>query len=101
MHSLSVVTKDWKYVYWPYAEDDFEPTEELYQLSTDRLELTNAAIYPENNSVLQDMRTIYNRTLQHWKDNAVPYHNYQPFAVVFDRDESWKQQKQPAKNKKR
>ena len=101
VHSLAVVTKQWKYIYWPYAEGDFEPTEEMYQLSTDRLELTNAAIDAENADSLEEMRLIYDRALQHWKDNAVPYHNYRIFGVIFDRDKTRQQMKQRVNNRKR
>jgi len=41
VHSMSVVTKDWKYIYWPYGADGFEPVEELYHTAKDPLELTN------------------------------------------------------------
>ena len=73
----------------------------MYQLSTDRLELTNAAIDAENADSLEEMRLIYDRALQHWKDNAVPYHNYRIFGVIFDRDKTRQQMKQRVNNRKR
>ena len=33
--SLSVLTKDWKYNYWWYGDEEMEPTEELFDLSND------------------------------------------------------------------
>ena len=41
--SYGVVTKDYKYIYWPYEAGDFEPTEELYHLAKDPHERKNLA----------------------------------------------------------
>ena len=40
-HALAVVTKDMKYIHWPYAAEGFESTDELYHLSKDPHELVN------------------------------------------------------------
>jgi arylsulfatase A-like enzyme len=85
-HSLSVVTRDWKYVYWPYDEGVFEKTEELYFLRKDPGELENAAKNPEHSSALEDMRKRYDEEVKSWKDKAVPYHNYAPFGEWFERE---------------
>ncbi len=85
VHSLAVVTQEWKYVYWPYAEGEFEPTEELYHLSVDPLENVNVADRDSDKDGLIKMRAVYDRRVQHWRDKAVPYHNYQPFAAFFER----------------
>ncbi len=89
VHSLSVVTPDWKYVFWPYGEPGFEPTEELYHLAEDRLELTDHASNPDYQAALKKMRAAYDEALGEWRTLAVPYHNYQPFGVVFDRNIPW------------
>lgn len=101
VHSLGIVTNDWKYVYWPYAEGDFEATEELYQLTHDRLELTNAATQQENVDALKAMQQQYDQTVKHWKDNSVPYHNYQPFGKMFDRGIEWEDKKAVYAKRKR
>lgn len=85
VHSLGVVTQDWKYVYWPYDEDDFTPTEELYDLRGDRLELRNLAVEQSNAATLKMMQTRYDEAVSHWQDNAVPYHDYQRFGPIFER----------------
>jgi len=85
VHSLAVVTKDSKFIYWPHDAGEFEPTEELYDLENDRLELTNLLNTPSAAGKIAEMRSIYDQWVQHWKDNAVPYHNYQPFGEVFER----------------
>jgi arylsulfatase A-like enzyme len=88
-HTLSVVTKDAKYINWGYAADGFEVTEELYQLDKDPLEMVNQAGNPELSPVMQQMRTAYDAHLAKWKAEAVPFHNYQPYGILFDRNVSW------------
>lgn len=88
-HVLSVVTKDMKYIHWGYAADGFEVTEELYHLEKDALELTNQAGNPEYSAALQRMQQAYDNHLSHWKAEAVPYHNYQPYSTIFDRNADW------------
>lgn len=85
VHSLAVVTTEWKYVYWPYAEGDFEATEELYHLAIDPLENINQVARESNHESLNQMRAAYDQWVQHWKEHAVPYHNYQPFGQLFER----------------
>ncbi|MDF7826506.1 sulfatase [Pontiellaceae bacterium B12227] len=88
-HAMAVVTKDMKYIHWGYAGEGFEETEELYHLSKDALELTNQAANPEYSSAMQQMRKTYDQHLSHWKAEAVPYHNYQPYGTIFDRNADW------------
>lgn len=85
VHSLGVVSKAWKYVYWPYDEGDFEPAEELYDLVGDPLELSNLAADPAHRDTLRRLRTSYDRTVWDWNRRAVPYHNYARFGALFDR----------------
>jgi arylsulfatase A-like enzyme len=83
--SFGVVSQDWKYIFWPYDAGDFVKTEEMYHLATDRLEMHALSKDPEYANQLKTMRKAYDRALEHWRDEAVPYHNYQPFAEVFSR----------------
>ena len=85
VHSLGVVTRDTKYIYWAYAEGDYAPAEELYHLAADSLELKNLAQSPEHSAALERMRRHYDQAVVNWKRDAVPYHNYQPFGSFFDR----------------
>ncbi|MDA9857292.1 sulfatase [Rubripirellula sp.] len=87
VHSLAVVTKDWKYIYWPYDQDDLEPTEELYDLNNDRLELTNLVNSPSAVGKLHELRSVYDRWAEDWNQSAVPYHDYQSFGDFFQRDQ--------------
>jgi arylsulfatase A-like enzyme len=92
-HAMGVVTKDMKYLHWAYAPEGFEVTEELYHLSKDPLELTNQADNPEYSVAMDQMRKAYDRHLSHWKAEAVPYNNYQPYGTIFDRDTPWSEKK--------
>ena len=44
---------------------------------------------PEYSVDLQKMRKVYDRHLDHWKAEAVPYNNYQPYGTIFDRNVDW------------
>ena len=86
VHSLAVVTKDWKYIYWPYDEGDFEPTEELYHTDRDPLELKNLVGDAPSAVNLRRMRKVYDQAVAHWRATAVDYHGYSEFGAVFERD---------------
>ncbi len=84
-HSLSIVTKQWKYILWNYSGKGLVPTEELYNTEKDPLELKNLAIDEGSQESLAKMRSIYDLELTHWKESAVKYHGYQKFARFFQR----------------
>jgi arylsulfatase A-like enzyme len=84
-HSLSVVTKDWKLIRWPYDGEGFEPTEELYCTAVDPLELTNLIADSSASADRERMRAIYSAAVANWRAEAVPYHNYRRFGDLFDR----------------
>lgn len=88
-HSLSVVTRDWKYIYWPYAAEGFEPTEELYHIAKDPLELKNLADENQSQPDLARMRQLYDTTHEHWKQQRVGYHGYSTYDIAFDRSQKW------------
>ena len=93
VHSLAVVTKDWKYVFWPYAEGRFVPVEELYCTENDPLELTDLAGDPACSQMLARMRGTYDETVEQWKRQAVPYHRYREFGTMFDRNIPWNEKR--------
>lgn len=88
-HSLAVVTKDTKYIYWPWADEGFEATEEMYHIADDPLEMTNLAPSDGYANVLKEMRELYDGMLGTWKAECVPYHGYQKYGVIFDRTIPW------------
>ncbi|MFK7818445.1 MAG: sulfatase [Planctomycetaceae bacterium] len=88
-HSLSVVTQGWKYIYWPFAGEGFEATEELYHLAKDPLELKNLADDETSQTHLVRMRQAYDNAHQKWKKERVDYHGYAPYDTAFDRSKKW------------
>lgn len=91
--SLSCITKDWKYTYWWYGDSEMKPTEELYNIATDPLEMKNLAHNSDAVSILDSMRTNYDAELIRWKQQAVSYNNFQQYITLFDRKIPWKQKK--------
>ena len=89
VHSYAVVTKDWKYIYWPYAEGELEAAEELYHLTKDRLELHNVVNDTNTKAALAEMRRSYDAAVAAWKKQSVPYHGYSQYGIIFDRTVNW------------
>ncbi|WP_231741793.1 sulfatase family protein [Stieleria varia] len=85
VHSLSVVTRDWKYIRWPYAAGEFKATDELYHIAADPMELQNMIDSAASAAQLTHMRAIYDSAVAKWKADAVPFHGYQPFGEIFSR----------------
>jgi arylsulfatase A-like enzyme len=85
VHSLAVVTRDWKYIYWPFDDDEFKATEELYNTRDDPLEKSNLLEDQVAAGDLRRCRGIYDATVEHWKQTAVSYHNYRRFGNLFSR----------------
>jgi arylsulfatase A-like enzyme len=88
-HSFSVLTRDWKFIYWGYAEGAFSATEEMYHTAVDPLELKNAAVIPGHQDQLKFMQSEYDKAVATWKKETVPYHGYAKFATIFDRHLPW------------
>jgi hypothetical protein len=84
-----VVTKDWKYIYWPYGGDGMKPTEEMYHLAEDRMELVNRAVKNQHPEVLKELRGEYDKAVRSWRNDAVDYNNYEPYGDYYDRTISW------------
>lgn len=82
---LTCLTADHKYTYWWYGDEKMNPTEELFDLQNDPLELSNVAKEPEAYETLNKMRNRYDQELAKWKSNAVKYNNYERYGELFDR----------------
>jgi arylsulfatase A-like enzyme len=102
VHSLAVVTREMKYIYWPWAGEGFEASEEMYHTGDDPLEMTNLAPSDGYAGKLKAMRGIYDRYVAQWKKEAVAYHNYKSFGIFFDRSATWEERLEanPAGRKK-
>ncbi|MFI3290660.1 MAG: sulfatase [Opitutales bacterium] len=90
--SLAIVTEDFKYIYYPYAER-IDPAEELYNLKKDALEMTNVISDPEYKSTLRDMQAHYETHFQKYKKENVARDSYETFPVIFDKNISWDEKK--------
>jgi arylsulfatase A-like enzyme len=88
-HALAVVTKDMKYIHWPYAAEGFEASDELYHLSKDPHELVNHSDNPEYAAAIKQMRQHYDEQLADWTKGAVSYNGYQSYSTAFDRNVEW------------
>lgn len=84
-HSLTCLTKRYKYTYWWHGDDQMQPTEELFDTQNDPLELVNLASDSESSAVLETMRTRYDEDVAKWKQQAVNYNDYQRYGTLFDR----------------
>ena len=85
-HSLTCLTRQHKYTYWWFGNDEMEPVEELFDNKNDPLELKNMASSPDHLQTLEEMRLRYTSELEKWKRHAVDYNNYQRYGTLFDRD---------------
>ncbi|TYA71734.1 sulfatase family protein [Seonamhaeicola marinus] len=90
-HALSIVSKDYKYIYWGFAGEGFKETEELYFLREDPLELRNIAANSEHERKLLELQNTYDNHVSTWKEKAVNYNNYKRYSTLFDRQTSWEE----------
>ncbi|TWT80756.1 Choline-sulfatase [Planctomycetes bacterium CA13] len=89
--ALSVVSEDWKYILWCYADEATPVAEELFDLSGDPSELNNVAANPEKRETLETMRNNYDAFHKHWVNNCVNVPSYQRFEQIFDRKIPWQE----------
>lgn len=87
-HSLTCITKQWKYTYWWYGKH-MKPVEELFDIQNDPLELKNCVTDKKHFLVLNTMRKKYEEALFKWKKNSVKYNDYERYGILFDRAIPW------------
>jgi arylsulfatase A-like enzyme len=88
-HALAVVTPRWKYIYWMYGNRDMPPSEELYDMQTDRIELANEAKNPLRKEALRRMHALYDKHIEKWKKDCVADSRYQLYGRLADRNIPW------------
>ncbi|MGJ8736315.1 sulfatase family protein [Zobellia laminariae] len=94
IQALSVVTEDYKYIYWQYTDDRMQPTEELFHISKDKLEMHNLAKDEGYKSELANMRKLYDERYKRLVKDGMKANDYEKYTVLFDRKASESQKKQ-------
>jgi hypothetical protein len=89
--SMAVVTPEWKYIYWYYGGDGMKPTEELFHLAKDRIEMRNLAGDPDCAAQLDTMRRHYDAQLDRIARNVVQGHGHEPYPTLFSRTIGWEE----------
>ncbi len=85
--SLSVVTDEWKYIYYPYGEQ-VDPAEELFSVD-DKFELSNLAHDPKYADVMDQMHKYYDEQLAMIARDRVDEYGYPTFTTIYDRSIAW------------
>ncbi|WP_289064012.1 sulfatase [uncultured Zobellia sp.] len=85
IQALSVVTKDFKYIYWQYTDERMQPTEELFHISKDKLEMHNLAQDKTYKTELDKMRKLYDERYMSLVKDGMQTNDYAKYAVLFDR----------------
>lgn len=86
IQAMSVVTKDWKYIYWQYSNEEMKTAEELYNVGNDRLEMHNYANDSKHHEKLTEMRKLYDKQYQRLVNGAIDYNDYKKYEILFDRN---------------
>ncbi|NPA35370.1 MAG: sulfatase [Chlorobi bacterium] len=88
-HALAIVTKDYKYIYWPYEGYGMKATEELFSLKEDPYELKEIIGEKDKEVILKKMRTFYDEQVETIKKEGVDYNRYGWYKVFYDRHIPW------------
>ena len=97
--SMAIVTPDWKYIHWYFGEG-MKPTEELFDLSRDRYEMTNAAADVTHANTLATLRGYYDQQLADLERGLVRQHGYEHYPTIFSRTIPWDQKAELVKQPK-
>ena len=97
--SMAVVSREWKYTYWFYGAQGMKPTEKLFHLGQDRIEMANVVAQPRYAAELAAAKTAYDAEVTALQARAVK--NHESYSVLFDRSVAWDQKTPLLKGKKR
>lgn len=97
--SMAIVTPGWKYIHWYYAKD-VKATEELFQLSTDSIEMFNTAENSPQAGQLDAMREFYDRELARLTSKIISGHDYEQYPTLFSRTVPWEKKEPLLKGRK-
>jgi arylsulfatase A-like enzyme len=94
--SIAVVTKEWKYIYWYYGGRGMTPTEELFHLSKDPIEMKNVVDNPEYAEALNRMRDMQDSERVAIAEDMVPGRKYESYPLLCDRSVAWSEKAETA-----
>lgn len=97
--SMAVVSPEWKYIHWYYGGEHMRPTEELFHIGADPIEMHNLAM--KSPDVLQAARAAYDAEILAMKSSVIPTHGYSPYPVLFDRNIAWSEKAARSKSQKK
>lgn len=86
--SMGIVTPGWKYIHWYYAEG-MKPTEELFELSKDGIEMFNTANNTPQAKQREAMREFYDQEIAQIAARRVTDHGYEKYPNLFSRTIPW------------
>lgn len=90
--SMAIVEDRMKYIYWCF-NDGMEPTEELFDLNADPMELNNLSKEADYEKTLKKMRKLYDARLAEWQKNGTDRNGYVPFYTILKRGLDWESRK--------
>jgi arylsulfatase A-like enzyme len=93
-HALAIVSRNYKYIYWPYEGFGMKATEELFNIKNDPYELKEIIGEKGNEDILKKMRGFYDRQVEMIKKEGVDYNKYGWYKVFYDRAVPW-EKKEP------
>ena len=73
----------------PGKAEAMTPTEELFHLGPDRLEMTNVASDSTYETQLAAARAVYDAEMAALKASVFQGHGYEPYPVLFNRTTAW------------
>ncbi|GAA3615069.1 sulfatase [Flavivirga amylovorans] len=88
---LAVVTEDYKYIKWCYADENMPESEELFNLVKDPNEMENIATNEKEQ--LEKMHKDYDEFHQYWANNTIGKEFYERYVDIFDRNMPWQNKK--------
>ena len=88
-HALAIVTKEYKYIYWPYQGSGMKATEELFNIKNDPYEMNEIINEKGNEQILVKMRGLYDRQVEKIKEEGIDYNTYSWYKLFYDRNIPW------------